>query len=100
MRAREFVYAYGYGCAPDRLKIGETGVDPIQRIAGQISTGTPDKPVLFLEIRTPSRKSLEKAIHSILEHRGRKVVGGGDEWFKTSREEVIAIYQFITKSSS
>jgi hypothetical protein len=42
------VYAYGYKCAPDRLKIGFTEGDAVQRIAGQISTSTPDKPVLFL----------------------------------------------------
>jgi hypothetical protein len=94
----EFVYAYGYRCAPDRLKIGLTKVDPIQRIVAQISTSTPDRPVLFLEIRTHDCGSLERAIHSILEYRGYKVVGGGDEWFKTKRENVIAIFEFITNS--
>jgi len=38
------LYAYGYRCAPDRLKIGLTESDTVQRIAEQISTGTPDKP--------------------------------------------------------
>jgi len=38
------VYAYGYQCAPDRLKIGLTQGDTVQRIAAQISTGTPDRP--------------------------------------------------------
>jgi hypothetical protein len=52
------VYAYGYRCAPDRLKIGLTGGDTVQRIAAQISTGTPDKPVLLLEIRTHDCGSL------------------------------------------
>ena len=32
------VYAYGYRCAPDRLKIGLTEGDTVQRIAAQIST--------------------------------------------------------------
>ncbi|MGH7916754.1 MAG: GIY-YIG nuclease family protein [Candidatus Binataceae bacterium] len=94
----EFVYAYGYQCAPDRLKIGLTKVDPVQRIVAQISTGTPDRPVLFLEIRTHDCGSLERAIHSILEYRGCKVVGGGDEWFKAKRENVTAIYEFIINS--
>src|SRR5690242_9204124 len=40
-----FVYAYGYACAPDRLKIGMTTTDIVERIAAQISTGTPDKPL-------------------------------------------------------
>jgi hypothetical protein len=48
----KIVYAYGYRCAPDRLKIGLTEGDTVQRIAAQISTGTPDKPALLLEIKT------------------------------------------------
>jgi hypothetical protein len=39
------VFAYGYRCAPDRLKIGYTDGDVIERIADQIGTGTPDMPV-------------------------------------------------------
>jgi hypothetical protein len=89
------VYAYGYRCAPDRLKIGSTDGDTEQRIAAQIFTSTPDKPVLLLEIRTHKCRALEKAIHGILETRSKKVVGGGDEWFKTNREEVLEVYKFI-----
>jgi hypothetical protein len=89
------VYAYGYQCAPDRLKIGSTDADTEQRIAAQIFTSTPDKPVLFLEIRTHKCRALEKAIHGILETRNKKVFGGGDEWFKTNREEVLEVYKFI-----
>jgi len=92
------VYAYGYRCAPDRLKIGLTEIDTVQRIATQISTGTPDKPCLFLEIKTHDCGSLEKAIHATLEYRGLKVPGAGKEWFKTNREEIVSIYQSIKKS--
>lgn len=91
------VYAYGYRCAPDRLKIGLTGGETVQRIAAQISTGTPDKPVLLLEIRTHNCSSLERAIHAILEYRGAKIPGAGQEWFKVTREEVVAIYQYIAE---
>ena len=52
------VYAYGYRCAPDRLKIGLTEGDTVQRVAAQISTSTPDKPTLFLEIKTHDCGSL------------------------------------------
>jgi hypothetical protein len=93
------VYAYGYRCAPDRLKIGLTEGDAIQRITAQISTGTPDKPVLFLEIRTHDCSSLERAIHATLEYRGSKITGAGKEWFKTTREEVVAIYETVVKLS-
>jgi hypothetical protein len=92
---QSIVYAYGYRCAPDRLKIGLTTGDTIQRIVAQIATSTPDKPVLFLEIRTHDCSSLERAIHAILEYRGVKVAGGGKEWFKASREEVVTIYRSI-----
>jgi hypothetical protein len=92
-----FVYAYGYRCAPDRLKIGRTEGDVVQRIAAQISTGTPDKPVLLLEIKTHDCSSLERAIHATLEYGGKKIPGAGKEWFKTSREEVVAIYKSIAK---
>jgi hypothetical protein len=93
------VYAYGYKCAPDRLKIGFTEGDAVQRIAGQITTSTPDKPVLLLEIKTHDCGSLEKAIHATLTYRGRKVEGGGKEWFKTSRDEIVTIYQAVSNSS-
>ena len=65
----------------------------MQRIAAQISTSTPDKPVLLIEIR--SDRALERAIQATLETRGRKIPGGGAEWFKASRDEVLAIYRFI-----
>jgi hypothetical protein len=91
------VYAYGYRCAPGRLKIGLTESDTVQRIAAQISTGTPDKPVLFLEIRTHDCGALERAIHATLEYRGSRISGGGKEWFKTTREEIAAIYEAIAK---
>lgn len=89
------VYAYGYACCPDRLKVGSTELDTVQRIAAQIGTSTPDKPVLFLEIRTNRCRALERAIQATLEARECKISGGGAEWFKTNRDEVVAIYRFI-----
>lgn len=92
------VYGYGYPSCPDRLKIGYTEGDTVQRIAAQIGTGTPDKPTLLLEIETDQCRSLERAIHATLETRGRKIEGAGAEWFVTSRDEVLAIYQFVVPS--
>lgn len=94
------VYAYGYRCCEDRLKVGFTEANTVQRIAAQIGTSTPDKPVLLIEIRTDQCRALERAIQAILETRGRKIAGGGTEWFKASRDEVLAIYQFITQGGS
>ncbi len=94
----KIVYAYGYRCAPDRLKIGLTEGDAAQRIAAQISTGTPDRPILLLEIKTHDCNSLERAIHATLEYRGSKVPGAGKEWFKTTREQVVSIYKSVIKA--
>jgi T5orf172 domain len=92
------VYAFGYRCAPDRLKIGLTKDDPVERIAAQVNSSTPDKPVLFLEIKTHDCNSLERALHAILTYRGSKTSGGGAEWFKTTREEIVSLYELIKES--
>jgi hypothetical protein len=97
---QSIVYAYGYRCAPDRLKVGLTEGDTVARIMAQINTSTPDKPVLVLEIRTHDCNSLERAIHSILAYRGSKIVGAGKEWFKVSRDEVITIYHSIEEQAA
>lgn len=99
-QGKGILYAYGYRCAPDRLKIGITEGDTVQRIAAQISTGTPDMPVLLIEIKTNVCRALERAMHGILETRGRKVSGGGAEWFKATREEVLEIYRFVRGPSA
>jgi len=52
--------------------------------------------VLHLEIKTNDCRALERAIHAVLELRGRKIKGGGDEWFKVTRDEVLEIYKFVT----
>jgi hypothetical protein len=56
------VYAYGYRCCADRLKVGFTEANTVQRIAAQIGTSTPDKPVLLIEIKTDQCRALERAI--------------------------------------
>jgi hypothetical protein len=91
----KFVYAFGYRCAPDRLKIGLTKNDPVERVFAQINSSTPDKPVLFLEIKTHDCNSLERALHAILTYRGSKTSGGGTEWFKTTRDEIVSLYKLI-----
>ncbi len=89
------VYAYGYACAPDRLKIGSATGDAVARVAAQISTGTPDRPRLLLRIKTHDCRALERALHGILRHKGKQVEGAGAEWFVTSPDEVIAIYEKV-----
>jgi len=89
----EVVYAYGYRCVPDRLKIGSCSGDPVARIAAQISTSTPDKPVLLLQIRTHDCRALERTLHGMFRLKGKKIDGAGAEWFVATREEVLAAYK-------
>ena len=91
----ETVYSYGYRCAPDRLKIGSCAGDVIARVAAQISTGTPDKPVLLLTIRTHDCRALERVLHGIFRLKKKRVIGAGAEWFLATRDEVIAAYESI-----
>jgi Meiotically up-regulated gene 113 len=93
------VYAYGYRCAPDRLKVGRCDGDVIGRVTSQISTSTPDKPVLFLVIRTHDCRALEMAMHGVLRLKRRKITGGGDEWYLTTRDELLAIYKSFLSSA-
>lgn len=93
----EAVYAYGYACAPDPLKIGSAKGDAVARIAAQISTGTPDRPALRVLVRTHDCRALERALHGVLRLRGRGVEGAGAEWFKVTPDELVALYDRITE---
>ena len=89
----EFVYAYGYRCAPDRLKIGKCAGDVVARVAAQISTGTPDKPMLLLRTRTHDCGALERILHGMFRLKRRQVAGAGAEWFMATRDEVLAAFR-------
>jgi hypothetical protein len=93
------VYVYGYGFAPDRLKVGKAEGDVVRRISNQINAGTPGKPVLYLIFRTDDCHNLEKALHRVLSVRQLKIVGGGEEWFHTNCDELIEIYKFCVGSA-
>jgi hypothetical protein len=77
------------------MKVGYTDGDTIERIAAQIGTSTPDKPVLFFEMRTDRSRALERALHAILVYRGKKVAGGGDEWFVTTVDDIERLCEAI-----
>jgi polyhydroxyalkanoate synthesis regulator phasin len=91
----QYVYVYGYRCAPDRLKIGSCTGDVFARVAAQIGTSTPDRPTLLLAIKTHDCRALERALHGIFRLRGTQVPGAGAEWFRTTREEITEIYNKI-----
>jgi hypothetical protein len=91
------VYAYGYRCVPGRLKVGRTDGEVIDRIVRQINESTPDRPALSLVIRTENARALERGLQAVLELRDRKVMGAGDEWYVTTRDELVELYQSIMK---
>ena len=78
-------------------KVGRTKRDVGSRVKGQMTTAIYQKPEIGLEIRTDNPRCLEKAIHAILELKGRKIDtdGGGNEWFFTSPNEVMIIQILI-----
>lgn len=94
------VYAYGYPCAPDRLKIGSCSGDVAARIAAQIGTSSPDRPSLMLIIRTHDCRALERAFHGVFRLQGKQIEGGGAEWFQTSREEIVRLYGLINEGGA
>lgn len=94
----QWVYAYGYRCAPDRLKVGSAMADPIARVAAQISTGTPDRPNIVLTIATHDCRALERALHGTLRLWGRQVSGAGAEWFIVTRDEIVHLYWTVATS--
>jgi hypothetical protein len=91
------VYAYGYRGLANALKIGRSDGPSEQRIAQQINVATPGKPVLVLEIRTDDCRKLERALHPVLDLRGRKIGGGGAEWFAVTRDEVVALQEGLAR---
>ena len=95
----EAVYAYGYPCAPDRLKIGRTTGEVVTRVAHQIYTGTPDKPSLYLIIYTRDCAGLERVLHDVFRFQGKKVAGAGAEWFRVGRGDILSIYESVSTAS-
>jgi Meiotically up-regulated gene 113 len=89
------VYAYGYKCAPDRLKIGRSDGDVVRRIVNQINESTPDQPVLHLVLATDNPGALERGLHGALVLRDRKAKGGGNEWYRTTVAEIVTIYHAL-----
>lgn len=77
-------------------KVGRTERDPILRVMSQASTALPERPEIALVMRTKQPSALESALHSILKLRGRwRQDSPGSEWFDTSPDEVLSIYQLI-----
>lgn len=80
-----------------QCKVGMTESDVGTRVRAQRTTATYEDPQIGLEIQTDNPRCLERAIHAILELKGKKMdtSGKSDEWFFTSPNEVMMIYTII-----
>ncbi len=89
----EYVYAFTFDGYRDRLKIGRCTAGVVARIANQISSAVPDKPVLLLTIRTHDCEKLEEILHRIFRYKKRAIDVSGKEWFLATRDQVIKVYE-------
>ena len=78
-------------------KVGMTESDVETRVKAQRTTAIYEEPEIGLEIRTDNPRCLERAIHAILELKGKKIDTGSkaNEWFLTSPNEVMVIQTLI-----
>lgn len=84
----ELAIANNKSCYP--IKIGKSANDPQFRINEQVGTALPEKPIVFLEIKTKDCSALEKYIHSfliLLEKRHKESIG--KEWFLSNKKELF-----------
>lgn len=94
---RDLASMLGNSCWPH--KIGMTRMKIEERIASQVGTAMPEKPEVVFEIPCDDAQSLEKAIHSLLTIKGKRISGiPGCEWYNTNSEELSQIISFCGHS--
>lgn len=74
------------------IKIGKSQHEPQFRINDQIGTAMPEKPIIFMEVKTNDCSNLERNIHSFLalsDKKHNKSVG--KEWFVSNEEDLISL---------
>ena len=78
-------------------KVGMTESDVETRVKAQRTTAIYEEPEIGLEIRSDNPRCLERAIHAILELKGKKMdtSNKANEWFLTSPNEVMVIHTLI-----
>ena len=77
-------------------KIGRTEKEALSRIINQSGTSYPETPHFSLLFKCDNSLALESSIHNILKVRGKWVSDSpGKEWFITSPDEVVKIYNLI-----
>ena len=72
-----------------------TTVTVAERLRSQVGTALPEQPVIAAAFACADSALLEKAIHAVLELRGRKIRNSpGNEWFETNLAEIHEIARF------
>ncbi len=67
-------------------------------VSEQSGTSLPEKPYIFLEVKTLDCSSLEQNIHSLLKLQGVKsTIAVGNEWFITNEDSLLLILENIRK---
>lgn len=73
-------------------KVGMTRVSVRERLASQVGTAMPERPVVAIAQEVENAAAWERAIHAVLEVRGRRLrQAPGAEWFLTNEGEVREI---------
>jgi hypothetical protein len=86
--------AYQSNSGPFPIKIGR-GTDPQARIRMQV-TAMPEQPTVLGIHEHQDPVSLERALHSVLNLRGkRKTDAPGTEWFVTTPDEIQALIKMV-----
>ena len=86
--------AYQAASGPFPIKIGR-GADPLTRIKAQV-TAMPEQPQILGTFQHADPASLERALHSVLQLRGkRKQDAPGAEWFMTTPDEISALIRMV-----
>jgi len=101
-----FVYAYyfpaykelaelkGESSWPVKIGLSTTSID--QRVAMQVGTAMPERPVMLFEVECDDCAKLEKAIHAVLDVKGFKMPESlGNEWFRINPTELMAIMSVL-----
>jgi hypothetical protein len=102
-----WVYAYGYprdvvlaeaDPAQSRIKVGCTTRSPAERMREQVTTSSPEAPILLGQWPTPpgmSAAAYEAKVHAILDRHGLRLrSGGGTEWFTATLDQVDAAARY------
>lgn len=82
------------------IKIGKSVNNPKFRVNEQSGTALPEKPVIFIQVKTLNCSKLESLLHSFFILKGRKKNDSvGDEWFYSNENEIVEILILLEENN-